>query len=72
MAASIIDAATPQNRGWLDMFNARAGDVVMALIRGNSVESFDTIGWPKNAGEEQAFMDSFASAMKQNVDMGDL
>ncbi len=72
VTASIIDANNPQNKGWLDMFNAHSGDVVVALIRGNSVENFDTIGWPRNAQEEQGFMASFSSAMKQSMGVGDL
>lgn len=70
--ASIIDADAEQNKGWLDLFDARSGDVVVALIRDNSIENFSTIGWPKNAREEQDFTASFTSAMKKNVNMRDL
>lgn len=70
--ASVIDSRMEQNKDWLKMFNARSGDVVVALIRNNAIENFSVVVLPKNVREEQGFIAAFTSAMKQNVSMGGL
>lgn len=70
--ASLIDAGQEQNQGWLDLFKAGPGDVVVALISGTNIENFSTIKQPQNQDQEQTFVSSFTNAMRQSITMGDL
>ena len=70
--ASRIDASQAQSQGWLNLFNAKPGDVVVALITGDNVENSNTLAAPANPDQEAAFVAGFTAAMSQNIAMGNL
>lgn len=64
---TIIDVDVPQNRAWIEVFKAEAGDVVVAIISNNNMESYKTLKGPQTPEQEQEFDESFADVIRENV-----
>lgn len=64
---TIIDVDVPQNRAWVDMFQATSGDVVVAIISNNNMESHITFKGPQSPEQEQEFSESFTELIRKNI-----
>ena len=69
---NLVDADNSQNKGFLDMFEAKGGDVVVALLSQTGMESFDTVKGPDSEEQDKVFLAEFTKAVRGNIDKGDL
>ena len=69
---TIIDVDVPQNKAWAEMFQAQPGDVVVAVLNDNNMESYSTVKGPQSLEQEQMFVASFANTIRQNVGLAGL
>lgn len=71
-SVQVINPQNPNSAGWLSIFNARPGEVVVALMDGNTIETFSTLPGPSSQAQESSFMASFANIVQQNMSQGGL
>lgn len=69
---NLVDADNPQNKGFLDMFGAKGGDVVVALLSQTGVENFTAVPGSTGEDQDQAFLEAFVKAVRENIELGEL
>lgn len=67
---SFIDPQARDNAGWLGYVQAKPGDVVIALLGDNGMETFSSLSGPSDQNQEAGFINSFTGVLQQYA--GDL
>lgn len=62
---SYIDPQARDNAGWLGYVKAKPGDVVVALLGENGMETFSSLPGPTDQGQEAGFVSSFTGVVQQ-------
>ena len=69
---NLVDGDNPQNKGFLDTFEAKVGDVVIALLSQTGIEGFETVKGSASEEQDNAFLTAFTKAVRGNIEKGEL
>ncbi len=70
VSITLLNPNSREHAGWLDLFKAKPGDVVVAILDDTTIETFSAIPGPAAQTQESGFMNAFANLIQQNVSQG--